>query len=395
MRNCHLITGITSVIQICCSSNEIHMPESNQPISHEQKYSQSQVSMENIPLPIKLDYVQTNSIPKKKRLNEVVSFIKKVVSSVNENMPDLGLYKDSYVEHLRNKNIVIILNNSSSMNEKVKNMVTENSDVKYEVNLTIYQDMCGKLLYMLQALLKSGVESIHVEFMNPLYILNNGRPKKIKEIPLNFKTDSIQDLYKALVADPVGRSPVTTTLERLVKKYNDDEKPTHFILFTNDNPCPNNFENSIDGLKDTVGGFEEYLRLYFSDENSPNLKYKFSYVNPQDEDKRRTINIITCSGNNANFDYLNQLASKSMNIDVTGDYQSFIEQIKFHLELKSLELDTFQKRINAYIYKALVGCLDPEENTPIKYLNSEKEITIKWVDHEEIVPFESFEMEED
>lgn len=285
--------------------------------------------------------------------NSMVDIITNIVSQMSQNMPDLGINKDKYKDYLCGRNIVIILDNSGSMSNKTDedSFLNDMGIITNSYRISRHQEMTAILLFMLQALLKSEVESVHVEFLNPVMTQDN---EMIKEIKLNFEDNSIQKLYKALVEEPCGSTPLTTTLERLIGKYGNEES-THFVVFTDGQPY-----STESPRKNSVKGLKHLLKKHFSNERFYSVKKFICAYHQIDhlETKRKTINFIACTGNEQEVEYLNNIDDKSINIDITSDYNTEIAQIKAHLGQRSAALESFPKRMSVYIYKALVGSLD-------------------------------------
>lgn len=310
------------------------------------------VKEDDIPLPVRLSEVSGNHpfkyIGNLDYYNRMVECITSVARKVRIYMPVLGINEEKYKKCLNNRNIVIILDNSGSMNsESDRKSFLRDMEI-LDGRISRHQEMTAILLFMLQALLKSEVKSVHIEFLNPVRTVER---EIIKEINLKFGDDSIQKLYKALTVKPEHGTPLTTTLERLVKKYKKDV--THFVVFTDGVPLSSDEKDSVEGLT-------SLLKKYFYNEKFYLIRKSMCGYKQTDHLKtsKRTINFVACTGNKREVEYLNEIDDKSINIDVTSDYYTELSQIEARLGQQNDSGELFAKKMDVYIYKALVGCLD-------------------------------------
>lgn len=254
-----------------------------------------------------------------------------------------------YQKHLKNVDLVFIIDNSGSMQlETDSNSYLKDLNLFGENNscsITRYHEMTFVFLCMVHVLMNCGVKNIQVRFLNPVSI----DYREVDSLTIDPTNDAdIQQLYSALLHEPYGTTPLTSNLYESIGKVSKN-RHTHYIVFTDGCPYVTKDKMNDCYYANSVDGLQKLLKKYFS----PRRIFDFSLFGW----KKLTINFISCTNSKDDVAYLDDLDKRSNNIDVTDDLHSEIEQVtSIHGENVAMEI--FPRTISAFIYKAMIGCLD-------------------------------------
>jgi hypothetical protein len=218
---------------------------------------------------------------------------------------EIGPYFQQKLRHLDNTEIVVIVDNSGSMNELVDNK-----------GLTRYQELYQTMQPIIDIAVLKDPNGIDV------YALNGNHTYK--------NVTSALQLQKLFQERPAGFTPLVDTLSRIYYDKRDEIKQEKKILIL---ICTDGEPTTDQGVSDIV---------------------RFEYILSTGRPPNVYITIMACTDNDQVMEYLNGWDKKIPKLDVVDDYTSERKQII------AAQGPQFHFTKGDYIVKALVGSMDHE-----------------------------------
>jgi hypothetical protein len=234
----------------------------------------------------------------------------------------------SFREKLGPKKIILVVDNSGSMNLPigVPNHLNHFNIIKEEERSTRQQEAIFSILGALHVLLNVPGCNPDIYFLNPINGVAHFRN-------IFSSQESLLRAINALLAYPSRNTPTVTRFINLFENLKKDEiSNAHILFFTDGEPY-----DSVEKIN-TPQNFYNLISQKFK--NNPNL----------------FMNIMICSDNEDDTEYINILDQNLNNVDATS---SFFDEYKQTYDSGSnINFEALEMTHSGYMYKVIVGCLD-------------------------------------
>jgi hypothetical protein len=250
---------------------------------------------------------------------------------------ELGPNLRASLEKLRRFNISIIADSSGSMNKKLKNDIVNPKTGTYKTRWDELNETLHELLFLITQVDKDGCD---VDFLD-------GRTFENVTVPT-------QELEDAFLVEPHGRTPLKSTLERVMRrqaakaKTTGEYKPTLYLIFTDGCPSKDNcvnFEDDSEAVKSLIinrnDKFNNPITFIITTDDDDEVewlsKWEQDIINTDTDDPNDTKNIYGMQDNK---------------VDCVDDYLSERQ------EVRKAQGSSFTFTKGMYLVKILLGSTD-------------------------------------
>lgn len=263
----------------------------------------------------------------------------------------IGRKQFSYSDKLRNSRIVLLVDNSGSMNNVIRgetSFLKKLNLVNDKEPVTRHDELIFSIFGMLH-IFSSISDSIRVE----IRFLNSVATKTDSFLNLSniFRDEeTLKTAMNFILEPPCGGTPLVSRFGDIFDNADRSEK-IHIILFTDGEPSVSPSNKYF--FRENKENFENEIKKYMKDKNT---MYKDV-----------TMNIIGCSNDKKELKYLEFIDDEYSNINLTLDPLTEFEKIKKFNENQ----EEVNETIDDIFYISIIGALDPE----IDKLNEENRPT--------------------